>query len=62
MSNFDRRRIPRVALLAETTRTDTLELLTGVRRYIAAHGPWSTYGHTPGQFRHSTPCVPVTAP
>jgi LacI family transcriptional regulator len=29
------RRIPRVALLVETTRTYTRELLGGVRRYIA---------------------------
>ena len=38
-----RRRIPRVALLIETTRTYTRELLAGVRRYLAEHGPWSTY-------------------
>ncbi|EDY19033.1 transcriptional regulator, AraC family [Chthoniobacter flavus Ellin428] len=38
-----RRRTPRVALLIETTRTYTRELLAGVRRYIAAHGPWSTF-------------------
>jgi len=37
------RRVPRVALLVETTRTYTRELLAGVRRYIAAHGPWSTF-------------------
>lgn len=37
------RRIPRVALLVETTRTYTRELLTGVRRYLAEHGPWSTF-------------------
>ena len=37
------RSIPRVALLVETTRTYTRELLAGVRRYIAAHGPWSTF-------------------
>jgi hypothetical protein len=37
------RRIPRVALLVETTRTYTRELLGGVRRYIAEHGPWSTF-------------------
>jgi LacI family transcriptional regulator len=37
------RRIPRVALLIETTRTYTRELLAGVRRYLAAHGPWSTF-------------------
>lgn len=38
-----RRRIPRVALLVETTRTYTRELLAGVRRYLAAHDPWSTF-------------------
>ena len=37
------RRTPRVALLIETTRTYTRELLAGVRRYVATHGPWSTY-------------------
>ena len=38
-----RRRPPRVALLIETTRTYARELLAGVRRYIAAHGPWSCF-------------------
>ena len=38
-----RRNIPRVALLVETTRTYTRELLGGVRRYVAEHGPWSTF-------------------
>ncbi len=38
-----KRRIPRVALLIETTRTYTRELLGGIRRYIAEHGPWSTF-------------------
>ncbi len=38
-----RRSIPRVALLVETTRTYTRELLGGVRRYVAEHGPWSTF-------------------
>jgi LacI family transcriptional regulator len=42
MSSRKHRRVPRVALLVETTRTYTRELLAGVRRYIAAHGPWST--------------------
>ena len=37
------RKIPRVALLVETTRTYTRELLGGVRRYVAEHGPWSTF-------------------
>jgi LacI family transcriptional regulator len=43
MNPRTRRRIPRVALLVETTRTYTRELLAGVRRYIATHGPWSTF-------------------
>jgi len=38
-----RRSSPRVALLVETTRTYTRELLAGVRRYVAAHGPWSCF-------------------
>lgn len=42
MSNR-RRRPPRVALLIETTRTYARELLAGVRRYVAAHGPWSCF-------------------
>ena len=33
----------RVALLIETTRTYTRDLLAGIRRYIAKHGPWSTF-------------------
>ncbi len=37
------RRIPRVALLIETTRTFSREMLAGVRRYVAEHGPWSTF-------------------
>lgn len=37
------KRIPRVALLIETTRTYTREMLGGVRRYLAEHGPWSTF-------------------
>ena len=32
------RRAPRVALLIETTRSYTRELLSGVRSYVAAHG------------------------
>ncbi len=34
---------PRVALLLETTRSYSRDLLRGIRRYIAAHGPWSTF-------------------
>lgn len=43
MSTRKRQRIPRVALLIETTRTFSREMLAGVRRYVAEHGPWSTY-------------------
>jgi LacI family transcriptional regulator len=43
MPSHPRRRIPRVAILIETTRTYTRELLAGVRRYIAERGPWSTF-------------------
>lgn len=38
-----RSRVPRVALLIETTRSYTREMLAGIRSYVAAHGPWSTY-------------------
>ncbi|MFT4691086.1 MAG: LacI family transcriptional regulator [Limisphaerales bacterium] len=37
------KRIRRVAVLVETTRTYTRELLAGVRRYVAQHGPWSVF-------------------
>lgn len=37
------RRIRRVAVLVETTRTYTRDLLAGVRRYVAEHGPWSVF-------------------
>lgn len=33
----------RVAILIETTRTYSRELLAGVSRYIHSHGPWSTF-------------------
>jgi LacI family transcriptional regulator len=36
-----RKRMPRVAILVETTRTYTRELLGGVRRYVDRHGTWS---------------------
>jgi LacI family transcriptional regulator len=36
-------RIPRVALLIETSRAYGRGLLRGVRRYIAEHGPWSVF-------------------
>ena len=54
-----KRRIPRVALLVESTRSYARDLLTGIRRYIAAHGPWSTFlelraqdSNPPGWLRH----------
>jgi LacI family transcriptional regulator len=36
-------RIPRVALLIETTRSYTRDMLAGIRRYVAEHGPWSIF-------------------
>ena len=33
----------RVALLIETTRTYSREILAGIRRYLAIHGPWCTF-------------------
>ena len=54
-----KRPIPRVALLVESTRSYARDLLTGIRRYIAAHGPWSTFlelraqdSNPPGWLRH----------
>lgn len=38
-----RKRIRRVAVLVETTRTYTRDLLAGVRRYVSRHGPWSVF-------------------
>lgn len=35
--------VRRVAILIETTRTYTRELLAGVSRYVHVHGPWSTF-------------------
>jgi LacI family transcriptional regulator len=43
MPRLKYRKVLRVALLVETTRTYTRELLAGVRRFLAAHGPWSTF-------------------
>ncbi|MBV8878834.1 MAG: xylose operon transcription regulator XylR, partial [Planctomycetaceae bacterium] len=39
-------RIPHVALLIETSRSYGREVLRGVRRYLAEHGPWSVYLET----------------
>lgn len=33
----------RVAILVETTRSYTRDLLAGVSRYLQSHGPWSTF-------------------
>lgn len=35
--------VKRVAILVETTRSYTRDLLSGVSRYIQIHGPWSTF-------------------
>ncbi len=35
--------IPRVAILVETTRSYTRDLLAGVSRYLQSHGAWSTF-------------------
>src|SRR3954469_23007427 len=37
------KKIPHVLLLIETTRSYSRDLLRGVRRYLAEHGPWSVY-------------------
>lgn len=42
-SRTDQRRLRRVALIIETTRSYTRDLLAGVRRYQAEHGTWSTF-------------------
>jgi LacI family transcriptional regulator len=34
---------PRVAILGQTTRSYTRDLLSGVSRYMQAHRPWSTF-------------------
>ena len=38
-----RKKIRRVAVLVETTRTYTRDLLAGVRHYVSRHGPWSVF-------------------
>lgn len=35
--------VKRVAILVETTRSYTRDLLAGVSQYLQAHGPWSTF-------------------
>ena len=39
-------RLPRVALLIETSRSFGRSVLVGVRRYLTEHGPWSAYLET----------------
>lgn len=39
-------RLPRVALLIETSRSYGRGVLAGVRRYLNEHGPWSAYLET----------------
>lgn len=43
MKKYDHNRVKRVALLVETTRSYTREMLRGVNRYIEERGPWSTF-------------------
>lgn len=43
MPNPTSNRIPRVALLIETTRSYTRDILSGVRSYLSVHGPWSSF-------------------
>jgi len=47
-------RIPRVALLIETSRSYGRGVLKGVVRCARLHGPWSFY-ITPGDFAHALP-------
>lgn len=43
MSTKPAQPLPHVALLVETARSYGRGVLRGIRRYIAAHGPWSVY-------------------
>ncbi|MBB5036111.1 AraC family transcriptional regulator [Prosthecobacter dejongeii] len=35
--------IPQIAMLVDTSRTYGQDIVAGVRRYVAEHGPWSLY-------------------
>ncbi len=43
MRNLRDSPVPRVAILVETSRSYTRDILSGVRRYLERHGPWSTF-------------------
>ncbi|MDF1740027.1 MAG: DNA-binding transcriptional regulator [Verrucomicrobiales bacterium] len=43
MKTSSKTTIPRVAILVETSRSYTRDLLSGVSRYIQRHGHWSTF-------------------
>ncbi len=43
MPKRSQHQIPRVALLIETTRSYTRDILSGVRSYLAVHEPWSCF-------------------
>jgi hypothetical protein len=36
-------RIPQVAVLVDTSRSYGRDIVRGIRRYVAEHGPWSLY-------------------
>lgn len=40
---FDSSRIPQVAVLVDTSRSYGRDIVRGIRRYVAEHGPWSLY-------------------
>ncbi|MBA2114187.1 XylR family transcriptional regulator [Bremerella alba] len=50
---------PHVALLIETSRTYGRELLDGVRKYVAEHGPWSLLVESRSLESPAPPWLPV---
>lgn len=42
-------RMPHVALIVETSKIYGREILLGIGRYLALHGPWSIFTHERGQ-------------
>ena len=50
---LEKRHIPRVALLVESSQSYGRELLMGIARYLRIHGHWSV------EFEESEPCVKV---
>jgi LacI family transcriptional regulator len=51
-------RLPRVALLIETSRSYGRGVLRGVRRYLGEHGPWSVYLETRSLESQAPPWLP----